>query len=199
MFILYIYPKIIHVKRSVKIDVIFGKKPCHVNHFSDLLRIEALLKYGGIYFDMDMVLGKEIDFLRKYSCTMSRLRLNTIGSSFIMAEKNSSFLQKWLDGYRYHYRNGSYMYNAMKYPNELSNNYSNLIHIEYEILSKPWALHAEKVYFNIPYNWSELLGIHFYSRRHTTPVDKNIIKQLNTTFGAIAQHILYGNKELCSD
>jgi hypothetical protein len=69
MFILYIYPKIIHVKRSVEIDVIYGKKPCHVNHFSDLFRIEALLKYGGIYFDMDMVLVKEIDFLRKYPCS----------------------------------------------------------------------------------------------------------------------------------
>jgi hypothetical protein len=198
-FILHIYPKIIHVKRLVERDNIFGKKPFHVNHFSDIFRIEALLKYGGIYLDMDKVLVKEIDFLRKYPCTMSRLRPKVIGSSFIMAEKNSSFLQKWLNGYRYEYRNDSYIYSAMIYPSFLAYNYSNLVHVEYETLSRPWALHRDKIFLNISYNWSEIFGIHLYSRTYKAYVDKNVIKQLNTTFGAIARHILYGNKELCLD
>lgn len=194
-FILDSFTKIVHVKRKIE-NEIFGKRPKHRNHISDIIRIEALLQYGGIYLDMDMVLVKGIDFFRRYSCTMSRMRSHLLASSFIMAEKNASFLQKWLDGYRFHYRNDSYIYSAMNYPSQLSNNYTDLIHVEFETLSRPWTQHGDTIYYT-NFNWSTLYGIHLYNRIYYSPVNESVIRQMNTTFGAISRHILYGNKELC--
>lgn len=200
-FIINIYPNIIHVERLIESNKIFGKKVKHINNLSDVIRIEALLKYGGIYLDMDMVLMRDVDLLRQYPCTMSYLRPHFhLGSSYIMAERNSTFMQKWLDGYKYHYRNDSYSYSAMRYPYMLATNFTDLIHVENETISRPYSLHGVAIFKHglRPFDWSKLYGVHLYSRKNEEAVNEMVIRDLNTTFGAIARHIIFGNKELCS-
>lgn len=196
MLILNLFPNIIQVTRTIP-DNIFGTPVRHRTHISDIMRIEALLRYGGIYLDMDMVLTRPIEFLRKYPCTMSRMHSFTVASAFIMSEKNTTFLHKWLDGYRFDYYNQKYIYNAMIYPNKVIRYYPDLIHIEVETLSRSHDQPGSAIYYR-NYNWSSVYGMHLYSRKYNGTVDETLVTRMNTTFGAICRHILFGNKELCA-
>lgn len=158
---------------------IFGERRKHRNHISDIIRTEALLRYGGIYFGKDMVLVKEIDLLRRYSCMMSRIRGHLLALSFIMAKKNAFFLQKWLDGYRYHYRNDTYIYSAMNNPSQVLYKYTDLIHVEFEALLRPWAQHGDTIYFT-NFNWSTLNGIHYTARYTIRPLTNPANKHYTT-------------------
>jgi hypothetical protein len=200
-FILKLYPNIVHVFREVK-QTLFGQKVKFIEHFGDVWRIKALLRFGGIYLDTDTLLVKPIEPLRRFPCTMSRQSNNvtqTLVSAFIMAERNVSFVRAWYDWYKVYYVNSSYAYNAMMYPSLLAGRKPGLIHIEYGTVSRPDNQFRD-IIFNTNTNWANIYGMHLYVksyRGYTKYIDENSIKTFNATVGAICRHILYGNKDLC--
>jgi hypothetical protein len=130
---------------------------------------------------------------------MSNQSSGRLGCAFIMAERNSTFLQRWLDGYRYHYRPEKYAYYSMVYPHILAKNHTDLIHIEYTTISRPQKMNYEKIYHKsyASYNWSYIYGIHLYIRMYKEPFDETSIRTMNFTLGSISRHVVCGNKELC--
>jgi hypothetical protein len=198
-FILDLYPNIVHVFREIT-STLFGKKVKFIEHVSDIWRLEALLRFGGIYLDTDTVLVKPIDTLRRFPCTMFRQTKNkTIGSAFIMAERNATFIREWYNWYALYYINSSYTYNAMQYPSGLARWKADLIHIEYGTVSRP-DRQVGVIIFHTNTNWANIYGIHLYVksfRKLSKYLDENSVKSFNTTVGALCRHILYGNKELC--
>ena len=199
-FIINLYPNIVHVYRDVK-PTLFDQKVTFIEHFSDVWRVKALLRFGGIYLDADTLLVKQIETLRRFPCTMSRQNSNkTIGSAFIMAERNATFIRAWFDWYKFYYVNSSYTYNAMMYPSYLANRKPGLIHIEYGTIARPDGQRRATVY-NTNTNWSNIYGMHLFVksyRSYSKYIDENNVKNFNSTVGAICRHILFGNKELCS-
>lgn len=198
-FIVNISPNIIHLKRN-RPTSFSGQKIKHKEHSSDIMRIEALIKYGGIYMDTDTVIVKPLELLRNYSCVMSNQSSGLMGSAFVMAEQNATFLQLWMDGYRYHYNSSKYTYNAMVYPKQLARKHRDLIHIEYATISRPKNMIGGKIYYNeyATFDWSSIYGIHLYSRIYKKPFNEHSIRNMNTTVGSISRHVVFGNKELCS-
>lgn len=196
-FILSISPNIIHLKRQ-RPGSVFGQKIIFNEHSGDIMRIEALLKYGGTYMDTDTVIVRPIDELRKYPCVMST-QYRKLGSAFILAESNSTFMQKWIDGYRYKYEKFDYTYNAMTYPQMLALRYSDLIHVESGTVSRPKDMIGFKLYslrYEM-YNWSKVYGIHLFSRLYKKTLNETTIRNMHSACGSILRHVLFGNKELC--
>ncbi|KAL4235989.1 hypothetical protein ACF0H5_004377 [Mactra antiquata] len=194
----YLWPRVILLKREAPV-MISNKYLRHREHASDFMRIEALIKYGGIYMDTDTVLVKSVDKLRNYSCVMSEQSSGLMGSAFVMSEKNGTFVNKWMDGYRYNYIPEKYAYNAMVYPKKLKTTLKDHIHVEYATISRPVGMIGGTIYWNsnATYDWSYIYGIHLYSRIYKEPVNETTIRHMNFTFGSIARHVYYGNKELC--
>ena len=196
-FIVNISPIFIHLKRD-RPQTVFGQQVGFSEHSGDIMRIEALLKYGGIYMDTDTVLVRPIDELRKYACVMST-QYRKLGSAFILAEKNATFLQKWMDGYRYKYIKFDYTYNAMTYPQILALKYSNLIHVEAGTASRPKDLIGFKLFsrrYEI-YDWSKVYGVHLFNRIYGEVINETTIRNLHSPCGSILRHIYFGNKDLC--
>ncbi|XP_053388469.1 uncharacterized protein LOC128551598 [Mercenaria mercenaria] len=198
-FIVNMSPNIIHLKRE-PLKYIAGKKIKYKEHSSDIMRIEALLKYGGIYMDTDTVIVRSMEPLMNYSCVMSNQSSGLLGSAFVMAKKNASFLQLWMDGYRFHYNPSRYVYNAMVYPKKVARKHADLIHLEYGTISRPVNMTGWKIYNNTyaTYNWSYIYGIHLYSRLYKKPFNEYTIRTMNTTAGSNCRYVLFGNKELCN-
>lgn len=196
-FIVGISPNIIHLKRQRPRSV-FGQKIIFDEHSGDIMRIEALLRYGGIYMDTDTIIVRPIDELRKYPCVMST-QYRKLGSAFILAENNSTFLQKWMDGYRYKYNKFDYTYNAMTYPQMLALRYSDLIHVESGTVSRPKDMIGFKLYSlrYEKYNWSKVYGVHLFTRLYNRALNETTIRTMQTACGSILRHVLFGNKELC--
>lgn len=77
---------------------IFGKPLNHVAHKADVVRLEVLLKYGGIYLDMDVLALKSFDELRQFPMVLGQEGLDGfigLANAVIVAHSSSSFLQQW--------------------------------------------------------------------------------------------------------
>jgi hypothetical protein len=70
----------------------------HVAHKADVVRLEVLLKYGGIYLDMDVLALKSFDELRQFPMVLGQEGLDGfigLANAVIVAHSSSSFLQQW--------------------------------------------------------------------------------------------------------
>ncbi|PRP86491.1 hypothetical protein PROFUN_05273 [Planoprotostelium fungivorum] len=102
-------------------DQIFGQAISHMAHKSDVVRLKALLEYGGIYFDTDVVVFKDLRLpqynlnINNYSTVLGaqaysgdnpgrtnwdQMQLWGICNAFIMAAPNAPFIQEWFNLYR---------------------------------------------------------------------------------------------------
>lgn len=196
-YILNLSPNIVHVRRDPP-QFIFGEKISYKEHASDIMRIEALLLYGGIYLDTDTVIVQSLKPFREFPCSMSLQSSGYMSSAFIMSEPNATFLQKWLEGYKNEYKVENYVYNAMVYPKLLSSEFKDLIHVDFGKLSRPWGQIGLQIYYT-NCNWKGIFGIHLFSRIFAprSYMDMETVKHFNSTVGSICRHVLYGDKELC--
>lgn len=103
-------------------------------HGSDIVRIQMLMKYGGIYIDNDSYLVKSLDDFRRYEITLNWDENQSLASQLIVAHKDARFLKEWLNTYKY-YRSDRWYYNAGERPTT-------------EVLYKrPELIHRVKVWF----------------------------------------------------
>ncbi|KAL4224958.1 hypothetical protein ACF0H5_015654 [Mactra antiquata] len=198
--ITYFYPNFVHLNQDIP-EHVFGTKIRINCHSSDIMRIEALIAYGGIYLDMDTVLVRPIDSLMDFPFVLSNQRAGNFGSAFILSERNATFLHLWMNEYRTDYRPDRLVYNAMKSTVMLAKKeeYKHLIHVESFTISRPYGMEKLAIYDSkkATYNWSHIYGIHTYIRIFHETVNETTIKTMNSTFGSICRHIFYGDKELC--
>ena len=195
-YIIRIYPNVVHVKRPRPL-YIFGKKIAFHEHSGDIMRMDALMELGGMYFDADVIVLRDIEPLRKYDMTLCLQASGFLLNAFIMSKKNATFLALWMEGYRKDYRNNSYEYNSMLYNNDLAKKRTDLLHIEKGTLCAPAIIIGRPINDTLRYDWSKLYGFHLYARTIHFPWDVNWIKNFNTTMGSMVRHVVYGNKELC--
>lgn len=80
-------------------DTIFGNPLLHYAHKADVIRLEALLKHGGIYLDLDVVCIRSFAPLLKHPSVMGRERDGGLCNAVILAQKNSEFVTKWYHSY----------------------------------------------------------------------------------------------------
>jgi hypothetical protein len=83
---------------------IHGKPVDRPEHRSDLVRLDALLEFGGLYLDMDTVSTRSVAELRCHRCVLGEERTPGSGShglsnAVMMAEPNSEFLTRWKRAY----------------------------------------------------------------------------------------------------
>lgn len=66
---------------------------------SNIIRLKALKKYGGVYFDLDFVPVKPIDELRQYTAFVARQPDGIICNAAIGATPNHPWINAMLDNY----------------------------------------------------------------------------------------------------
>jgi len=84
---------------------IFGRPLRHYAHRADVVRLQALIRTGGIYLDIDTLCCRPWDDLLKFPCVLGR-QINsrhwqrTLCNAVMLSEPGNSFLHEWLDNYR---------------------------------------------------------------------------------------------------
>jgi len=112
---------------------IFGNPLLHFAHQADVLRLEILIKEGGIYLDMDVITLNSYSPLRKYNCVMGMQRDLGLCNAVLLAEPNSAFLRKWYDEYRTFRSRGKDEFwdeHSVLLPLKLAKENPDMIHIE---------------------------------------------------------------------
>ncbi|KAL3836288.1 hypothetical protein ACJMK2_021725 [Sinanodonta woodiana] len=192
------FPYVILVRRSPKLTI-YGKRVEFIEHLSDIMRIEILKDYGGIYLDYDEVVLRSLEPLRIYNYVQGYELPNQLGSQLIMAKRNATFLQLWYDSYKNYSK--EWLYNALEVPAMLASQHPELIHIDGYNFTRPSWQNMTWI-FNRNYNWATNYAMHSYARMFVKEypnrkVDLMSIRYLNTTIGSISRHVLFGSKELC--
>ncbi|KAI9366818.1 nucleotide-diphospho-sugar transferase [Zopfochytrium polystomum] len=79
---------------------IFGNEIVDVAHQADVVRLRALLKYGGIYLDSDVFVYRSLDPLLHHSTVLAKEDEYGLCNAIIMSAPHSPFVAAWYDGYR---------------------------------------------------------------------------------------------------
>lgn len=117
-------------------DEVFGNKLFHVAHKADVLRLEKLIEFGGIYLDLDTICKKPFTPLLENKFVIGKQgkwRNKGLCNAIMMSEKNSEFARIWYEEYRSFRSKGKDKYwgeHSITLPFKLSRQHSNLLHVE---------------------------------------------------------------------
>ena len=98
---------IIELKQVRDVSTVFGRRVEASAHKADVLRMEALLTYGGIYMDMDVVALRSMDALiARWPCVLGQEMTNDgthphgLGNAYMLTAPHSPFFYHWYSAYR---------------------------------------------------------------------------------------------------
>jgi hypothetical protein len=123
---------------------IFGNPLLHVAHQADVMRLELLLREGGIYLDMDVLCINSLAPLLRHHCVIGREGKSDLCNAVMLAEPNAEFLRLWHGEYRTFRARGRDEFwdeHACKVPFRLAREHPGLVRIEDEF-SFFWPLHT---------------------------------------------------------
>lgn len=180
-------------------------------HKADILRLEVLLKYGGIYLDIDMFVLKSFrdERLLMYDTVMGMeaLDLNLfhgprsddemapkgLCNAVILAKKNSEFLRLWLDAYET-FEDNWWTEHSVKLPWLLARLHPTMITVlsERALFWPLWSSdHIDAVYVKDEYSFeaSGQLGYHLWESKaesYLTTLEPASVKEMDTSFKKMA-------------
>ena len=185
-------------------------------HISDVSRLQILLEYGGVYADIDTIFIQPIpDELYQYPCVMGHEKVDrhapaavaaggSLCNAFIMAEKNASFIQHWLDR-MFDEFDGSWSAHSTFLPYRLSQAYPDTIHVEPEqsFFHLDWTREGIRSLFTKKVELPEqVYSLHLWSHLwwdkartdftffHEGRLTSNYIRHGNTTYSRLAKPFL---------
>lgn len=88
------------VRRITPPKEIFGKQLCHYAHQADVVRLQILRDYGGIYLDIDTVCLRSFSPLLNYDFVIGTQDYLRYCNAVILCSKNNAFINEWYESYR---------------------------------------------------------------------------------------------------
>jgi hypothetical protein len=81
-------------------EEIFGRPVRRYAHKADVIRLERLLRHGGIYLDVDVLVHESFDPLLGHSAVMGLEGEGGLCNAVILAEPEAPFIREWYESYR---------------------------------------------------------------------------------------------------
>ena len=191
-------------------------------HHSDFIRLEKLLKHGGVYadidtifvnplpeklFDHDFVIGREDDIIDQNSCQQKQSLCN----AFMMAKPQSEFCRLYLEKMQDNF-DGSWSSHSTLLPCKLAQQNPKIVHIEgtKSFYSFMWTKNDLNELFKKQYegSWEGIYNIHMwahlwasvkrldFSNFHERLLNERFIRNADTTYNMLARKYLPKKTEL---
>ena len=165
-------------------------------HASDVARLEIMIRYGGMYFDLDVVVVKPFTDLFQYETTLGREGGEGIGNGIIISHCSSIFLWLWYISYQ-HFNDSKWNEQSIEFTHKLDKMYPGLVHVEEKSLQYPRSPYLKFIYGEgMFHEWkTKNYAIHLYYRQYNKEHNPEDIKHLNTTMGQIFRYTYYGTSD----
>ncbi|XP_071119269.1 uncharacterized protein [Haliotis cracherodii] len=190
---------LVHRDRPTKIR---GNDVRVIEHVADIVRLEALLEYGGMYFDTDSIVVNPIDPLLVHDVTMGHAVPRVLANGIMFSKPWSDFQKVWHHEYKT-FKDKEWGSHSVVKPYQLSQKYPNLIHIEPASLCRPNWRELAYLFGGKKWNWQKNnFVVHLYMRfgpKGKRERNRENIKMWNTTAGSIMRYIYYGDAQLIND
>ncbi|KAI9243850.1 hypothetical protein BY458DRAFT_448087 [Sporodiniella umbellata] len=162
------------------IEKVFSKPVSHYAHRADVVRLQVLEKYGGIYLDLDLISLKPVDHLLNKEFVMAQEGVGgSIGlcNAMIMSRPHSRFIQRWFAAYAT-FNSTDWNYHSVILPGKLAPFFAS----EVTVLNHSayfWPLWDSNglrtLYLEKSYDFSANLGTHIWE----SAANKNLMKGVN--------------------
>jgi hypothetical protein len=99
----FYWDKIKHLLTLKKVDppeMFLGHQIKHYAHQSDILRLQILYNYGGIYLDIDTICLKPFDEFLKHDFTIAYQGDHGLCNAVLIAKPQNPFIKLWLQSYK---------------------------------------------------------------------------------------------------
>ncbi|CAF1062962.1 unnamed protein product [Rotaria sordida] len=152
-----------------EITSIYNYPLYHHAHRTDIVRLEILDKYGGIYLDLDVLILKSFSNLISNSYHVEAIfawenqKFHAICNAVIIAPKNSKFLRRIYQSYQ-SFNSSCWGCHSILLTGQLANIYKNEVYIlPSRAFFKPSWSHIEDLYVNNIYNFKYNYACHLWN------------------------------------
>jgi hypothetical protein len=155
----------VQLKKARKVTNIFGNPVSHYAHKADIIRLEALLKYGGIYLDMDVFVLRPFDAILAHDFVMGREQGIGLCNAVILANKDSPFLKRWYESYR-DFSQSDWNRHSVRLPAEMARLYPHEITVldDHTFFWPLWTEQGrQSIYFGHDYDYASNLAVHTWN------------------------------------
>ncbi|KAK7486324.1 hypothetical protein BaRGS_00022494 [Batillaria attramentaria] len=193
--LLRMVPNIVHVQRSPP-KVIFGRKVKVVEHQADIVRLEAMRKFGGMYFDTDYLIVNPLEDLRNHTAVLGvELKNYNYANGVILGKAGAEFFDLWYKNYKT-FDDRKWGYHSTILPYELHKKHPEVALYVANTLINPNYNHIKKKFYEHLFNWKSKHGIHLYVRFFRKYFQGNF-ETKNTSLGQVSRRILFGDSDAC--
>jgi hypothetical protein len=171
-----------------------GSKPLKkVAHKADIVRMQKLMEYGGIYLDIDTICVRPIDDMLNNSMVMGEEGDYGLCNAIMMANKNSPFLHKWWKDYESVFESDGWAEASVHYPRQLSKTETSITIYPEDSFFKPSFYETEAIFVTptrtVPPNLRILHLWESKSNQYYTFQSVEEMKQSQSLYGAIVRHL----------
>lgn len=193
------------------LEVIFVEPPSNIfgipitqqAHKSDVIRLQVLLEYGGIYVDTDTIFVKNFEPLLDSKFVLGQQNINGsegLCPAVILSEKDAMFARYWLGGFKETFKGGppgsdTWCTHSVHLPYYLSKKFPDDITV-LDHLAFFWPLyHSDhmKMMFEEDQIFNKAFSHHLWESSGKNYLDKlsiDIIKSTKTTFTRLVRDLL---------
>lgn len=187
------------IVRSRKVTHVYDRPVAGITHFSDIVRIESMIRFGGIYLDLDAFVLKPLDDMYRFETVIPSENNNGLASGIMLAKRCSRFLTTWYNMYDT-FDDSQWGFHPVVLPWRLAQLIPQHIQIEnvriqtnfWDTYRKCFSSVLERSY------WEPVRIVHPYVRLAEETYDEQSIQKLNNNFGVMIRRIL-ANKPGMSD
>ncbi|EPB88322.1 hypothetical protein HMPREF1544_04906 [Mucor circinelloides 1006PhL] len=161
------------------VEKVFDRPVSHYAHRADVVRLQVLEEFGGIYLDLDLISVKPVDHLLDREFIMAQEGVDgSVGlcNAMIMARPHSRFVQRWFATYAL-FDSAEWNYHSVILPGKLAPFFRNEITVlNHTAFFWPlWDSHGLRtLYLEKSYDFSANLGTHIWE----SAANKNLMKDI---------------------
>jgi hypothetical protein len=180
---------------------VFEKPIAGVEHQSDVIRLESLIRFGGIYLDTDVFVLRSVDtFLDSETVMPLEKTTQGLNNGIIFAKRCSRFVQRHYEGYRT-FNDADWGGHSVLFPRWLVSQGAVGITAEPEgRIKSDWPSSGDAFFSSDfdPSYWDPVLIIHAFSRsyKHFTALNETDVLKLDNNYGRLARNIINGKEGL---
>ena len=184
--------KLVH---SRVVSKVFNNTVMHAEHKSDVVRLESLIRFGGMYFDLDVYALQNIDDLLRgsYDFVIAAENHYGLNNGVMFSKRCAKFPLEWYNSYQ-HFNGSLWNADSIIKPKELytsigEKNNSYRVYVD-ESLNSDWGTGLLfKNESETPEFWKKTRIIHSFWRDHGKEYNLTSASQLPTNLGKLVREL----------
>ena len=177
--------------------------PVHLRHHkSDIIRLETLIRFGGMYFDLDVYALKDVDALLNgdHEYVMAPQNYFELNNGVMMSKRCARFPLLWYKEYKY-FKDSEWSVLSIIKPTimyyKLGAGINRIgLHVD-RSLSSDWGsgILFKKEEDTPKEFWTDIRLVHAFWRDHGIEYNETSVQQLNSNLGRFARELFKANPE----